>query len=508
MICHYIISTANDGNKVNRITQRRMLPLLKRKSPTTLPIKVLQFGEGNFLRAFIDWMINEMNKRGLFNGLVQLIQPLERGMGDAINAQDGLYTLVLRGYVNGEVYAKHEVIESVAGCLNPYAEWSQVVERACLPSVRFIFSNTTEAGIEYKPEAYAPGHCQHTFPAKLTSMMYARWQAFNGDASKGVVFIPCELIDKNGSTLKKCMLQYVADWALPSAFSAWLQNSCHYVNTLVDRIVAGYPRDEAEKMCEEFGYQDNLIDCGEVFHFFVLESKPEALAELPFAQCDLNAVITADQTPYRTRKVRFLNGAHTADVLAAAMSGLTYVDEMVNDELFGKMVRKAIYQEIFPTVNLPESEKKFYADSVVERFLNPFAHHRLLSISLNSVSKWKVRVLPSLLDYFKSNQSLPRVLTFSLAALLRFYRLTKDANGAASASLGQVTWPVTDSPEVIDFFAACHELPVAEYVRKTLGEQSFWGMDLNAIDGMTAQVTADLEAIDALGIRGAVAKLF
>jgi tagaturonate reductase len=485
-----------------------MLPLLKRKSLAILPIKVLQFGEGNFLRAFIDWMINEMNKRGQFKGAVQMIQPLERGMGEAINAQDGLYTLVLRGYVNGEVYAQHEVIESVVGCLNPYTEWSQVVERACLPSVRFIFSNTTEAGIEYKTEEYTPGYCQHTYPAKLTSLMYARWQAFNGDTSKGVVFIPCELIDKNGSTLRKCMLQYATDWRLPEEFSRWLRGSCHYVNTLVDRIVAGYPRDEASKMCDEFGYQDNLIDCGEVFHFFVLESTPEVLVELPFEQCGLNAVITADQTPYRTRKVRFLNGAHTADVLAAAMSGLTYVDEMMNDPLFGKMVRQAIYQEIFPTVNLPEAEKKFYADSVVERFLNPFAHHRLLSISLNSVSKWKVRVLPSLLDYLKLKQALPRVLTFSLAALLRFYRLTQDANGGASASLGQVTWPVNDSPEVIGFFAANCGLPAAEYAKKALTEASFWGMDLNTIDGMTARVTADLDAIEALEIRGAVEKLF
>lgn len=480
------------------------MKLLKRETAPTLPVKVLQFGEGNFLRAFIDWMIHEMNKQGKFNGLVQLVQPLPTGLTDLINAQDGLYTLILRGISDGKVVENREIIESVKGCLNPYADWAAVVRAAVNPDLRFVFSNTTEAGIEYKPEPYTPGVCQNTYPAKLTSLVFERWKAFGGDASKGLVFIPCELIDRNGATLKTHMLHYAADWGFPQEFSAWLENSCLFINTLVDRIVAGYPRAEAEKICAELGYQDNLLDCGEIFHFFVMEGPESILRELPLKECGLNVVVTDNQTPYRTRKVRFLNGAHTANVLASILGGLTFVDEMMNDPVFGKMVRKAIYGEIFHTVNLPENEKQFFADSIVERFLNPFAQHRLLSISLNSVSKWKVRVLPSLLDYTELKGELPAVLAFSLAALLRFYRLTVDADGKASGSYNGITWPVSDSEDVIRFFAGISGEPVAEYVRKALANTAFWEMDLNTVPGLTGYVTAKLEAIDGIGIRDAV----
>ena len=243
------------------------MKLLKRETAPTLPVKVLQFGEGNFLRAFIDWMIHEMNKQGKFNGLVQLVQPLPTGLTDLINAQDGLYTLILRGISDGKVVENREVIESVKGCLNPYADWAAVVRAAVNPDLRFVFSNTTEAGIEYKPEPYTPGVCQNTYPAKLTSLVFERWKAFGGDASKGLVFIPCELIDRNGATLKTHMLHYASDWGFPQEFSAWLENSCLFINTLVDRIVAGYPRAEAEKICAELGYQDNLLELRRNFPF-------------------------------------------------------------------------------------------------------------------------------------------------------------------------------------------------------------------------------------------------
>ena len=276
-----------------------------------------------------------------------------------------------------------------------------------------------------------------------------------------------------------------------------------FFNTLVDRIVAGYPRAEAAKICEELGYQDNLIDCGEIFHFFVIEGPESILNELPLKECGLNVVVTENQTPYRTRKVRFLNGAHTANVLASILGGLTFVDEMMNDPVFGKLVRKSIYGEIFHTVPLPENEKQFFADSVVERFLNPFAQHRLLSISLNSVSKWKVRVLPSLLDYLRLKGTLPPALAFSLAALLRFYRLEKGADGKASASCGDVSWPVSDSPEVIDFFAGIAGKPTGEYVRSALANSAFWGMDLNTVPGLTDFTIEMLDRIDRKGIREA-----
>ena len=478
--------------------------LLKRKTPATLPVRVLQFGEGNFLRAFVDWMLHEMNKQGKFQGLAQLIQPLPVGMAEPINAQDGLYTLILRGIADGKVVEKREVIESVKGCLNPYENWNAVVECAVSDDLRFVFSNTTEAGIEYKPEPYAPGRCPTTYPAKLTSLVFERWKAFRGDPAKGLVVIPCELIDRNGATLKQCMKQYAADWKLPEEFSSWLESACLFVNTLVDRIVAGYPRGEAEKIEAELGYRDRLLDCGEIFHLFVIEGPESILRELPFTECGLNVIVTDNQAPYRTRKVRFLNGAHTANVPAAILGGLTLVDEMMEDPVFGQMVRKAIYDEIFHTVDLPGKEKKEFADSVVERFRNPFAHHRLLSISLNSVSKWKVRVLPSLLDYVRIRGELPQVLAFSLAALLRFYRIELDGEGKAYGSYRGIRYPVSDSPEVLAFFAEHAERTGKEAVVRALGKTDFWGMDLNTIPGLAELVAKDLERIDGDGIRDAV----
>ena len=358
--------------------------------------------------------------------------------------------------------------------------------------------------LEYKPEPYTPGKCQNTYPAKLTSLVFERWKAFRGDPSKGLVFVPCELIDHNGSTLKQCMKHYAADWKLPEEFSSWLDSACLFVNTLVDRIVAGYPRGEAEKIESELGYEDKLLDCGEIFHFFVIEGPQSILKELPFTECGLNVIVTDNQAPYRTRKVRFLNGAHTADVPAAILGGLTFVDEMMDDPVFGKMVRKAIYDEIFHTVELPDEEKKFFADSIVERFRNPFAHHRLLSISLNSISKWKVRVLPSLLDYVRIKGELPRVLAFSLAALLRFYRLELDGEGKASGSYREIRYPVSDSPDVLAFFAETAKLPLKEAVGKALANTSFWDMDLNTVPGLAELVTEKVALIDNAGIREAV----
>ena len=484
------------------------MTLLKRTEQPACPVKAMQFGEGNFLRAFIDWMINEMNKQGKFNGMVQIVQPLEKGMGEMLNAQDGLYTLILRGVANGKVEEKREIIQCVKGCLNPYAQWAETVACACSKDLRFVFSNTTEAGIEYKPEPYAPGRCQGTYPAKLTSLLYERFKAYDGAPDKGLILIPCELIDRNGATLRDCILKYAKDWKLPEAFTAWISSSNLFVNTLVDRIVAGYPRAEAAKIEKELGYQDNLIDCGEIFHFFVIEGPQSLAKELPLAEAGLQVVITDNQTPYRTRKVRFLNGAHTADVLAASLGGLTFVDEMMNDPDFGKMVCKAINDEIFHTVPLPEEEKRFFADSVIERFKNPFAQHRLLSISLNSVSKWKVRVMPSLLDYVALKGKLPEVLAFSLAALIRFYMIEMK-DGAALGSVDGRSYPVADSDDVLRFFADATSAfrksgDTAALVKSVLGNTAFWGTDLNEVPGLSAFVAEKLACINRDGIRAAV----
>lgn len=459
--------------------------LLKRETPLNSPVKVLQFGEGNFLRAFIDWMIQEMNDKCDFNGAVQLVQPIEKGMADMLNAQDGLYTLILRGVENGKVISEKRVIECVKGCLNPASEWNEVIKAFCGDDLRFIFSNTTEAGIEYKAESYTPGVMQTTFPAKVTALFYERFKA----GKKGLLVIPCELIDKNGATLKKYILQYANDWDLGDDFKAYIENENTFFNTLVDRIVAGYPRNEAAQLCEEFGYQDNLIDCGEVFHLFVIEGPKTILNELPFDKAGLNVIVTDNQKPYRERKVRFLNGAHTGSVLGAYLGGCKTVDQMVEHPVFGKFVEKLLFDEIFKTVQLPDDEKKAFASSILERFKNPFANHQLLSISLNSISKFKVRNLPSLLDYFKLEGKLPQGLVFSLAALITFY--TTDGN-----------YTLNDDADAIAFMKALPACPV-EKAKAVLANTAFWGEDLSKIDGFAELLASDIKNIADKGIEQA-----
>ncbi len=472
------------------------------------PVKVMQFGEGNFLRAFIDWMIDKSNEAGKFNGMVQLVQPLPQGTADLINAQDGLYTLILRGMENGAPAEYKRIITCVKGCLKTDSDWEAIVKCAVSPDLQLVFSNTTEAGIEYKPEPYTPGKTQVTYPAKLTSLLFERFKA----GQKGLVLVPCELIDKNGSTLRDCILRYAADWKLGAGFENYVKEECAFMNTLVDRIVAGYPRNEAADWCNKLGYQDNLIDCGEIFHLFVIEGDEKYRAVIPFAEAGLHVVWTKNQTPYRSRKVRFLNGGHTSSVLAAYQAGFDFVDQMTGDKLFGKYLRTALFEEVFPTVQLPDDEKKTFAESIIERFLNPFANHQLISISLNSISKWQVRVLPSLIDYEKINGKLPKVLAFSFAALLSFYRGTVDAAGNWSGKRAAGAYPIRDDAEKIAFLNAEFDRlkqsgDYEAFIRTVMARTDFWGMDLNTIPGFTARAAADIRSIDELGITPAVEKL-
>ena len=397
------------------------MDLLKRQTPCNMPVKVVQFGEGNFLRAFIDWMIDEMNRKVGFNSSVQIIQPLEKGLCDMINAQDGLYTLILRGVADGKVVEDTRVIESVKGCLNAYTEWDKAIATFCGADLRFCFSNTTEAGIEYKAEPYTPGMTQTTFPAKVTALLYERFKA----GLPGLIFLPCELIDKNGITLKKYMIQYAEDWGLGTEYIAYIENENIFCCTLVDRIVAGYPRSTADAICEKLGYKDNLLDCGEPFHFFVIEAPDGVEKELPFREAGLDVVFVKNQAPYRTRKVRFLNATHTTMVYRGLEKGFTEVAQCIADPEFNQFVRKVVFDEIYPTVNLPEAEKTEYANSVLERFANPFAHHQLRSIALNTIAKWKTRCLPVVCDYYKLYGKLPPAMIEGYEAIARHYDAAK-----------------------------------------------------------------------------------
>jgi tagaturonate reductase len=468
------------------------------------PVSVLQIGDGNFLRAFVDWMIDSANGQGLMRAGIAIAQPLPQGIARQLIAQEGLYTVLLRGIEGGQVVQSRRVVSAVRTALNPYDDWQGLRALACEPALRFVVSNTTEAGIADAEEPFAPDVCPQSFPAKVASLLYARYQAFGGAAAPGLVFLPCELIEANGSNLRRIVLAHAERWKLGAGFIDWLRSSNYFLDTLVDRIVPGYPAAEAEKLCAEWGYQDRLITAAEPFHIWVIQG-PAALAEeFPLHKAGLNVVWTGDLRPYRTRKVRILNGAHTASVLAAFCAGLDTVQQMMEDPEVSAYLRRVMFQEIVPFVPLPEAERQAYAASIWERFGNPFIRHELLSIALNSVSKWKVRVLPTVKDFIAGRGEAPDGLAFSLAALLWFYR----GHMVEGAYMGQRTagaYPIRDDAPVLATMAAGWESgDPATAAARLLADAALWGEDLTALPGLLLKVTTGLQAIAAGGMKAAL----
>ncbi len=502
-------------NQLNAATLANLLPPsdLEVFAADHLPERVIQFGEGNFLRAFTDWMIHRLNKQGLFNGRIVLVQPIAEGLAGCINEQDGLYTLLLRGLQEGKIVEQKEVITSVSRGINPYTDWAACLACAENPDIEFVVSNTTEAGITYDPADGLDNLPPVSFPGKLTAYLYHRFQHFQGDAAKGMVILPCELIERNGEQLQAIVLRLAKEWGLPSAFAAWISAHNTFVNTLVDRVVTGYPRDEVGELEQYLGYQDRLLNTGELFHLWVIEG-PAALAErLPFAKTGLNVIWTDDMSPYRTRKVRILNGAHTASVPVAYLYGLEAVKEMMDHPVMGKFIRQVIWDEIVPSIDLDREMLNGFAHSVIERFENPFITHYLLSILLNSSSKFKTRNLPSLLAYHQQNGILPEKLVFSLAALITVYKDGIIEGPAMKARRAAGEFVMKDDLPTLEFCAAAWRdydgsaQSAAKVARAILGNTGIWGTDLNAVPGLTSMVTAYLYDICEHGIQDTVAKL-
>ena len=479
------------------------------------PVKVLQFGEGNFLRAFVDWIIDLLNEKGDFNGSVMMVQPLAKGMGEMINDQDGLYTTVLRGVRNGKPVEEFRKITSVEGCINPYSEYDKFIAQAENPDLRFIISNTTEAGIAYHEGDKLENKPQVSYPGKVCAFLYKRYQHFNGSADKGIIVIPCELIDKNGDNLKAIIKRYAGEWGLEEGFITWLDTACDFCNSLVDRIVPGYPRAEADAICERLGYKDNLLDSAEIFLLWVIECHGKTHEdELPTAKAGVNVIWTDDMSFYRTRKVRILNGAHTMSVLAAYQTGLNTVEECIKSPLVFPMMKRGLFEEIIPSMDGDKKQLEEYAGDVLERFANPYIVHLLLSISLNSVSKFKTRDLPSLLGYVKKEGKLPVVLPFSLAALISFYEGTEYEGTALVGNRNGEKYLINDSPEVLEKFASLYKASYkdnkekAEKIAKAvLSETSWWGEDLTAVAGLEAVVAKHLENIWTNGMTKAIESL-
>ena len=406
--------------------------------------QVIQFGEGGFLRGFADWMLQKMTDVGAFNGKVVVVQPIEQGMCDLLTAQNCRYTHIIRGAEGVET----SVIDVISRCVKPYEDWNEYLALADIPSMRFIISNTTESGIVFCETDTPESAPFISFPAKLTLLMKRRFDGGLG----GFILLPCELIDRNGDNLKRCVLQYADLWGLGEAFKAWVEEENIFTNTLVDRINTGYPKGEDLKL----GYEDAMVNTSEYFHLWVIETEYDIEKELPFSAAGLNVIVTKDKLEmYRTRKVRILNGAHTSLVPYALLSGLDTVGSCMEDETMREHIRKCVFEEIIPTLDLPRDELIDYANNVLIRFSNPYIKHYLSSIALNSVSKFKVRVLPSILEYHKRFGVYPPTLTFAFAKLIEFYR----------------TDMTNDAPDVVAFMKTAT-------VKEILSKAEYWGEDL------------------------------
>ena len=458
--------------------------------------KVIQFGEGNFLRAFIDWIIWKTNQKTDFNGSVVIVQPIEKGLVDVLNEQDGLYHLNLQGLLDGKPVDSLDLIDVVSRGLNPYADFEAYLKLAEQPEIRFVISNTTEAGIAFDPACKLDDKPAASYPGKLTQLLYHRWEYFQGDKSKGLIIFPCELIFENGKHLKECIGQYIELWGLPEAFKTWFQEACGVYSTLVDRIVPGYPRDNAAALCERAGYEDRLLDKAEIFHLWVIEAPKEVAAEFPADQAGLHVLFVPSEAPYHERKVTLLNGPHTVLSPVGYLSGLNTVKECCEDPLIGPFVRKVMYEELLPTLNLPREELEQFAGDVMDRFRNPFVKHFVTSIMLNSFPKFKTRDLPGLKTCLQRKGELPKGLVLGLAAICTYYK---------GGKRGEDEIVPQDDEKIIgllkELWASGDVHKVADGV---LSADFIWGEDLRAIPGLAGLLAADLALIQDKGMREAV----
>ena len=475
------------------------------------PLKVLQFGEGNFLRAFVDYGLDVANEEGKFDGNVAVVipKPLHAGSQRLLKffrEQDNYYTVCLRGKKNGKPYKENRVISCVEKVLSAHEDFEAYMKLAEEPSLEFVVSNTTEAGIVFDASDKLEDAPALRFPAKITQFLYRRFQYFKGDSAKGLTLLPVELIDHNGEALLDCVRKYIELWKLPQEFKAWAENDCIFANTLVDRIVPGYPKAEAAEITAELGYEDNLLDQAEPFGLWVIGDE-RVRKTFDIGGDKLQVEFTDKIEVYKERKVRILNGAHTSMVLGAYLAGFDYVGDCMADEDVRRQLDQSVFGEIVPTVHLPREQAESFARAVFERFENPFVKHALLSISLNSISKWRARVLPSLKDSLAATKKLPKWLTYSLAALLAFYRTSEKGEGCLLGRRGESTYEIHDDAEKLAFLAEHAGGSTEDYVCAVLEQESWWGEDLTKIPGLYDAVKDHLLRLEQVGAKAYIREL-
>lgn len=460
---------------------------------TIRPEKVIQFGEGNFLRAFVDWIIFNMNEKTDFNGSVVVVQPIENGMIDMLNGQDCLYHVNLQGLDNGEPVNSLTKIDVISRALNVYTQNDEFMRLAEQPEMRFVISNTTEAGITFDPTCKFTDKPASSYPGKLTQLLYHRYEYFKGDMSKGLIVFPCELIFLNGHKLKECILQYIELWQLGAEFKDWFLHACGVYATLVDRIVPGFPRKEIDEIKAKLGYDDNMVVQGEFFHLWVIEAPASIADEFPADKAGLNVLFVPSEEPYHERKVTLLNGPHTVLSPVAYLSGINIVRDACQHPVVGKYINKVMCEELMETLNLPKEELQKFAADVLERFVNPFVDHQVTSIMLNSFPKYETRDLPGLKTYLARKGELPKGLVLGLAAIITYYKGGVREDGAEIVP--------NDAPEIMallkELWATGDTRKVAEGV---LAEESIWKSNLNAIPGLTDLVVQYLDSIQSIGM--------
>lgn len=460
---------------------------------TIRPEKVIQFGEGNFLRAFVDWIIFNMNEKTDFNGSVVVVQPIENGMIDMLNGQDCLYHVNLQGLDNGEPVNSLTKIDVISRALNVYTQNDEFMRLAEQPEMRFVISNTTEAGITFDPTCKFTDKPASSYPGKLTQLLYHRYEYFKGDMSKGLIVFPCELIFLNGHKLKECILQYIELWQLGAEFKDWFLHACGVYATLVDRIVPGFPRKEIDEIKAKLGYDDNMVVQGEFFHLWVIEAPASIADEFPADKAGLNVLFVPSEEPYHERKVTLLNGPHTVLSPVAYLSGINIVRDACQHPVVGKYINKVMCEELMETLNLPKEELQKFAADVLERFVNPFVDHQVTSIMLNSFPKYETRDLPGLKTYLARKGELPKGLVLGLAAIITYYKGGVREDGAEIIP--------NDAPEIMallkELWATGDTRKVAEGV---LAEESIWKSNLNAVPGLTDLVVQYLDSIQSIGM--------
>ncbi|MDE6442143.1 MAG: tagaturonate reductase [Clostridia bacterium] len=461
-------------------------------------IKIMQFGEGNFLRAFVEWIIQDLNDKGAIDAAVAVVQPMPFGRVKELGDQDGLYTLRLEGIDGGKNVKKSQVIDVIGDCINPFTQYDKFLSYGKSEDLEVIISNTTEAGIAVDPTDTDFTVCPKSYPGKLLALLKTRYDHFHGDKTKGLAIVPCELIDDNGDELYRCLTELAKINNMDAKFIEWMQTANHFTSTLVDRIVPGYPRNEIEEIQKETGYIDNNVVKGEIFHLWVLKKEAHVQKVLPADKTGLNVIFADDIHPYKQRKVKILNGSHTAMVPVAYLCGIDTVGESVNDKTIGKYVHDFVFDEVNPTIDLPQDQMVAFANSVIERYKNPYIRHELMSIALNSTTKFKTRLLPTLVDYVRIKKALPQHLLFSYAALVTFH---KGKRGNEDIALNDDPAYLAKWKELWTNFDGDYN----KLAKDALGWKEAWDMDMNTIHPeITAKVAKYLKAIGEKGMRSAV----